>query len=129
MGAEDFGDEYEMRPIEQDEEFFGSEFNDMLISFPREEVEKVTCYYKLRGILPSEPEYAARCPDCDGFPVRDGCVRYVTRDHIEGFPKRFGFSNTPEQTVPTGLDDLDQQFPHKTLDDIGSWRGPSTFGT
>lgn len=127
MSQDDFGDDWVTRPIEQDEDFFNEEMGNILHSVSAVEREKVTCYYKLRGILPSEPEYAVRCPTCNGFPIKEGCVNYVTQDHIEGFQKRFGI-NRKTSDVPTGLDDLDQQFPPKTLDDIGSWRGPATFG-
>lgn len=77
--------DYDMRPVEQDEEFFHEEFNDMLANIP--ERERVACYYKLIKRLP-DIEYEAKCAECDGFPVRDGCVRYTTHDHIKNFVER-----------------------------------------
>ena len=93
MSNKDYGDD-EMRPIEQDEEFFNNEFHDMLIYFPKEEIEKVTCYYKLKKILPSEKEYSTKCPVCDGFPIKDGCMRYTTEEHIKTFPEKFGLNKS-----------------------------------
>lgn len=88
-----------MRPVEQDEEFFGEDMGNILHSVSVQEREKVTCYYKLRGILPTEPEYALRCPDCNGFPLKEGCMRYTTQEHIEGFPDRMNGRPAPETVI------------------------------
>lgn len=80
-------DDLELRPIEQDEEFFHKDFIDMLMQIPEDERENGTCYYKEIKRLP-DIEYEAKCDACDGFPVKEGCVYYTTKSHIESLKER-----------------------------------------
>jgi hypothetical protein len=144
MSQDDFGDDW-VRPIEQDEDFYSDEMGNILHSVSAAEREKVTCYYKsFRG--KPDPEFDERCAACDGYPIVQGCTKYTTKEHIDSFYKKHGIvnPNQPIKPVPTGLDDLEQfgglnagrtpvqdsdrREPPKTLDNIDSWQGPSTFG-
>ena len=123
-----------MQPIKQNEEFFTPELQEELQAAIR---PADICYYKsFRG--KPDPEFDARCDACNGFPYRNGCSKYTTREHIEDFYKRHSLIN-PNKPIKmtdaevsriTGLDDIEQfggAIP-RTLDDIGSWRGTNTFG-
>jgi len=64
-----------------------------------QEKEKVTCYYKLIKRLP-DIEYEAKCSECDGFPVKEGCMLYTTKDHIENFIQRMREPGFPSHELP-----------------------------
>lgn len=49
------------------------------------------CYYKLFRGKP-DPEYDARCERCNGYP-NEGCTKYVTREHIDTFHKKYDIAN------------------------------------
>jgi hypothetical protein len=116
--TEDNDEDWGLRFVEQDEGF-----DEVFENASVKEREKVTCYYKLIKRLP-DIEYEAKCAECDGFPLKEGCVNYITKDHIDSFPKKYSLS-PPECNL--SLSDV-PDIPLKTLDDIGSWQGKSGFG-
>jgi hypothetical protein len=100
--TEDNDEDWGIRFVEHDE---GFSFEDV----STEEREKVTCYYKFFRGKP-DPEFDERCKTCEGFPYKEGCTKYTTREHIETFYKKHSLINSDIQVreVPTGLEDFEQ---------------------
>jgi len=91
--TEDNDEDWGIRFVEQDEGFSFEGFNFEDVS------TEETCYYKTIKRLP-DIEYEDKCAACDGFPVKEGCVYYTTKDHIDSFVGKFGLiSDSPVKSL------------------------------